>query len=162
MTRTTWVILAAVTAGCSPPAAPSAGPPEPAPARPAPHPAEPGPAGRPGVDWPTFLGPTRDNVSPEKGILAPWPKDGLRKVWECELGIGYAPPVVAAGRLFHFDRFDDSCRLTCRESVTGKFLWKFEYPTEYVDRYGYEPGPRASSIVDGDRVYIHGPEGMLC
>ncbi|MBY0514764.1 MAG: hypothetical protein K2P78_12720, partial [Gemmataceae bacterium] len=87
------------------------------------------------ADWPTFLGPTQDGVSPEKGVT-PWPKEGLRKVWECELGIGFAPPVVAGGRLFHFDRFDDTCRLTCREAATGKFLWKYEYPTQYEDRYG--------------------------
>jgi outer membrane protein assembly factor BamB len=117
---------------------------------------------RAGVDWPVFLGPTQDGVSPEKGVIAPWPKTGLRKVWECELGLGYPPPVVAAGRLFHFDRFGDDCRLTCREAATGKYLWKYEYPSDYEDRFGYEPGPRASPVVDGDRVYVYGPEGMLC
>lgn len=112
-------------------------------------------------DWPTLLGPTRDGASAEKGIIAPWPKAGLKKLWECDLGIGYAPPVVAGGKLFHFDRFDDNGRLTCRDAVTGKQLWKFEYPMEYEDRYGYEPGPRACPVVDGDRVYIYGPDGML-
>lgn len=113
------------------------------------------------ADWPTLLGPTRDNVSAERGIVAPWPKGGLKKLWDCELGIGYAPPVVAGGKLYHFDRFDDNARLTCRDAATGKQLWKFEYPTEYVDRYGYEPGPRAGPVVDGDRVYTHGAEGMI-
>src|SRR5262245_61942193 len=28
----------------------------------------------PAADWPTLLGPTRDGVSTEKGIIAPWPK----------------------------------------------------------------------------------------
>jgi outer membrane protein assembly factor BamB len=112
-------------------------------------------------DWPTILGPNRDNVSTEKGIISPWPKSGLKKLWECDLGIGYAPPVVAGGRLFHFGRFGDNARLTCREAATGKELWKFEYPTAYEDRYGYEPGPRACPVVDGDRVYLHGVEGML-
>jgi outer membrane protein assembly factor BamB len=115
----------------------------------------------PAADWPTFLGPTRDGASAEKGIVSPWPKSGLKKLWECDLGIGYAPPVVAAGKLFHFDRFDDIGRLTCRDATTGKPLWKFEYPMEYEDRYGYEPGPRACPVVDGDRVYILGPEGVL-
>jgi outer membrane protein assembly factor BamB len=111
-------------------------------------------------DWPTFLGPTQDGVSSEKGIK-PWPKEGLRKVWECPLGVGFAPPVIADGRLFHFDRFGDSCRLSCREAPSGKFLWKYEYPTDYEDRYGYDPGPRACPMVDGDRVYVYGPEGFL-
>ena len=112
-------------------------------------------------DWPTLLGPTRDGVSPEKGIIKPWPKEGLKKLWECDLGIGYAPPVVAGGKLFHFDRFDDNARLTCRDATTGKQLWKFEYTVDYEDRYGYEPGPRACPVVDGERVYLHGVEGMV-
>ena len=59
-------------------------------------------------DWPTILGPTRDGVSTEKGIIAPWPKEGLKKIWDCELGIGFAPPVIADGKLFHFDRFENT------------------------------------------------------
>ncbi|MBP3955728.1 PQQ-binding-like beta-propeller repeat protein [Gemmata sp. G18] len=114
------------------------------------------------ADWPTFLGPTRDGVSTEKGIITPWPAKGLKKVWECELGIGFAPPVTADGRLFHADRFGDNVRLTAREAATGKPLWKYEYPTEYKDIYGYDPGPRACPVVDGDRVYLYGPDGVLC
>ena len=114
------------------------------------------------ADWPTFLGPTRDGTSTEKGIINPWPAKGLKQVWECELGIGFAPPVIADGKLFHADRFDDNIRLTAREAATGKFLWKYEYPTDYVDRYSYDPGPRACPVVDGDRVYLYGPDGVLC
>ena len=32
---------------------------------------------RGGVDWPCFLGPRGDSTSPEKGILAPWPKSAI-------------------------------------------------------------------------------------
>jgi outer membrane protein assembly factor BamB len=157
-----WATLAGLLAGCAASDPPPAPAPKPAGEKPQ-SPTAPGPAGTAavGTDWPCFLGPTHGNVSPEKGILTAWPNEGLRKVWECELGLGYPPPVVAAGRLFHFDRFDNDCRLTCRDALTGKFHWKFEYPTEYEDRYGYSPGPRACPVVDGDRVYILGPEGML-
>src|SRR5439155_9220329 len=65
------------------------------------------------------------------------------------------------GKPLHFDRFGDNCRLTCRDAATGKLHWQFDYPTDYRDFYGYDPGPRASPVVDGDRVYIYGPEGML-
>ena len=60
-------------------------------------------------------------------------------MWDCRLGEGYAPPVVADGRLFHFDRWDDNCTLTARNAETGKLLWKFAYPTDYEDLYGYDP-----------------------
>ena len=137
----------------------------PAPPQPTDAPADPRPA-RPraadATDWPTFLGPTRDGVSTEKGIITPWPAKGLKKVWDCELGIGFAPPVTAGGKLFHADRFGDNIRLTAREADTGKFLWKYEYDTDYKDFYNYDPGPRAGPVVDGDRVYLYGPDGMLC
>ena len=114
------------------------------------------------ADWPTLLGPTRDGVSTEKGGISPWPEKGLKKVWECELGVGFAGPVTSAGRLFHADRFGDNIRLTARDAATGKLLWKYEYPTQYEDRYGYDPGPRACPVADGDRVYLYGPDGVLC
>ncbi len=124
--------------------------------------AEPVKPTRTGSDWPRLGGPNGDFSSPEKGILTKWPEKGLKKVWEARLGEGYAPPVVADGRLFHFDRFDDNATLTARNAETGKLLWKYQYPTEYEDSYGYEPGPRACPVVDGDHVYVHGVDGMLC
>ena len=114
-----------------------------------------------GTDWARFLGPTGDGVSPETGILTKWPKEGLKVLWEAPMGQGFAPPAVSRGRLFHFDRFRNDNRLTCRNAETGQLLWKFEYPTDYDDLYGYSPGPRACPVVDDDRVYILGPEGML-
>lgn len=114
-----------------------------------------------GNDWPRFLGPTGDSISSEKGLLSPWPKSGLRLVWHCDLGSGYAPPAISRGRLFHFDRFGDKARLTCRQSETGKELWHFEYPTDYDDYFGYDNGPRCSPLVDEDRVYLYGSEGAV-
>src|SRR5262249_11524603 len=36
-----------------------------------------------------------------------------------------------------------------------------EYPTTYDDFYGYNNGPRCCPVVDGNRVYAYGAEGML-
>ncbi|MCH7728010.1 MAG: PQQ-like beta-propeller repeat protein, partial [Planctomycetes bacterium] len=58
-------------------------------------------------------------------------------------------------------RIGDKASLFCLNAETGKQLWEFSYPTGYVDLYGYNSGPRASPIVDGNRVYIFGVEGML-
>jgi len=114
-----------------------------------------------GSDWPVFLGPLGTGVSPEKGIISPWPKQGLKLVWHKQIGTGYGMPTIARGRLFLFDREKDSARLSCLKSETGEFLWKYEYPTDYEDQYGYNTGPRCSPVVDGDRVYLFGSEGML-
>lgn len=114
-----------------------------------------------GVDWPAFLGPTGDSRSTETGIVAPWPQPGPKIVWQTTLGTSYGMPVINRGRLFQFDRYEDRARLTCMGSETGKTLWQFEYPTDYQDIYGYNNGPRSSPVVDDDRVYMFGVEGML-
>jgi len=114
-----------------------------------------------GSDWPRFLGPNGDSVSTEKGIIAPWPKDGLKIVWQQELGTGYGPPAVSRGRVLYGDRVGNKARLNCRNSETGAGLWTFEYESDYEDFFGYDNGPRCSPLVDGDRVYFYGVDGKL-
>jgi outer membrane protein assembly factor BamB len=77
------------------------------------------------------------------------------------LGKGYGIPSVAQGRLFQFERLGGEATLTVLESETGRFLWKFSYPSDFADLYGYDNGPRTSPVIDGDRVYLFGAEGML-
>jgi outer membrane protein assembly factor BamB len=70
-------------------------------------------------------------------------------------------PAVSRGRLFLFDRARDQIRLDCLRSETGEPLWTFDYPTVFQDPHGYNNGPRCCPVVDDDRVYLYGPEGML-
>jgi outer membrane protein assembly factor BamB len=120
-----------------------------------------------GSDWPGFLGPTGDSKSSETGLIVPWPDEGPRIVWQREVGTGYGIGSVALGRYYHFDRRDERpggrgyARLVCYHAETGQELWKFEYRTDYDDMLGYNNGPRSSPVLDGNRVYILGVEGML-
>lgn len=123
-----------------------------------------GDSGRPGVagtDWPRFLGPQGNGKSTEIGIYRQWGELGPPVIWHRRLGTGYGIGSVSGGCFFQFGRYGNRARLTCLDSRTGRFLWKFEYPTDYVDLLGYNNGPRSSPVVDGDRVYILGAEGML-
>ena len=63
-------------------------------------------------------------------------------------------PVVSRGRLFQFDRVEDSARLRALDPKTAKLLWTFEYPSEFQDLYGYDNGPRSSPVVDGGHSSI--------
>jgi outer membrane protein assembly factor BamB len=145
--------------GCGGPAAPDS--PERAEARPDDPPPPDLGTRTAGSDWSSFLGPHGTSVSDEKGILSPWPAEGPRLVWEKKIGIGYSTVTISWGRLFLFDRFRNRCRLHCWKAETGEPLWLYEYLTDYKDKYNYNGGPRCSPVVDGDRVYIFGPEGML-
>ncbi len=114
-----------------------------------------------GSDWPKFLGPLGTSVSTEKGILAPWPKAGPKILWHKEIGLGYGMPVIANGKLYHFDRNLKNLRLTCMDAKTGVRIWDYEYLSIYKDSFGYNNGPRCSPLVDGERIYLYGVEGML-
>ncbi|HUG68545.1 MAG TPA: PQQ-binding-like beta-propeller repeat protein [Pirellulaceae bacterium] len=114
-----------------------------------------------GVDWPDFLGPNRDSKSSETGIISPWPEAGLKIVWQRELQTGYGIGSISKGRMYQFERQDNQATLLCLVAETGEELWRFQYPTDYEDLLGYNNGPRCSPVIDGDRVYIYGAEGML-
>ena len=114
-----------------------------------------------GSDWDRFLGPGGNNKSSEVGVLTAWPAKGPRLVWGVSVGEGYSGPTISRGRLFHFDRYDNEARLISRRSDTGELLWHSSYAMEYEDYYGYSNGPRASPLVDGDRVYTLGVGGRL-
>lgn len=55
-------------------------------------------------DWPQWLGPQRDSVWRETGILEAFPADGPRLRWRTPIGSGYSGPAVADGRVFVMDR----------------------------------------------------------
>ena len=75
------------------------------------------------ADWPSFLGPNRDGKSTETGILTDWTDGRLKSNWQLSSGEGYAIGVVADGRYFHFDRFQNQARLRCVDFATGKQIW---------------------------------------
>jgi outer membrane protein assembly factor BamB len=112
-------------------------------------------------DWPCFLGPTHNAVSSETKLLDALPAGGPKLVWEAKRGTGYAAPAIWKGKLVTLDRMGDNERVDCRETETGKLLWRYEYPSAYQDRYGYCDGPRASPVIQGDRVVTVGAEGKL-
>ncbi|MCL6505201.1 MAG: PQQ-like beta-propeller repeat protein [Pirellulales bacterium] len=113
-----------------------------------------------GHDWPAFLGPSGDSKSTETGI-SPWPDSGPPIVWTRTMGESYAMPAISRGRLVLCERIDDEVHVVALHSESGRELWEFRYPTDYQDLYGYDNGPRCQPVIDGNRVYVYGVEGML-
>src|SRR5687768_15452792 len=54
-------------------------------------------------DWPQWMGPRRDNVWREQGLLEKFPEGGPPVVWRTPIAGGYAGPAVAGGKLFVTD-----------------------------------------------------------
>src|SRR5947208_14322608 len=55
-------------------------------------------------DWPQWLGPNRDSVWRETGIVEKFSSNGPPVVWRTAIGGGYAGPAVAGGRVYVTDR----------------------------------------------------------
>lgn len=126
----------------------------------------------PADDWPQWLGPQRDGVWRETGILDKFPDGGPKVKWEAKVGQGYAGPAVTGCRVFLTDFLPTGAaagssvrgvkgteRTLCFDQKTGAELWKHEYPVDY--RIQYAAGPRCTPTVDADRVYTLGAMGNL-
>jgi outer membrane protein assembly factor BamB len=125
-------------------------------------------------DWPQWLGPKRDGVWRETGIIDKFPEGGPPIVWRAPVSGGFTGPAVADGRVYVadymtadnvkkevYDRtdFKGKERLHCLDAKTGKELWKHEYDCRYT--VSYPIGPRCTPTVAGGKVYFLGTEGNL-
>ena len=127
-------------------------------------------------DWPQWLGPQRDGVWRESGILQKFPEGGPKFRWRLPIGAGYSGPAVADGHVFITDRklatktknssdpeakgsIPGSERVLCLNESDGRLLWQFEYDCPY--NMDYPAGPRATPNIDGKRVYTLGGDGHL-
>lgn len=112
-------------------------------------------------DWPSFLGPQHNGVSRETKLSKKFPASGPPLVWEMAKGTGYASPAIAGDKLVFLHRRGNQEMVECLHPETGDRYWKYTYQTSFEDRYGYNNGPRSSPVIDGDRVYVMGAEGVL-
>jgi len=114
------------------------------------------------ADWPQFLGPQRDGKAPaDTALVKEQPADGWKILWKHECGAGFAGPVVSDGKAVLFYRAGDQNVVEAMAADTGKVLWKQEWPTNYEDDMGFDPGPRSCPTVDGGVVYCYGADGSL-
>ena len=113
------------------------------------------------ADWPRFLGIDADCKSQETGLLDAWPKEGPPLEWKKMVGTGYSAPSVSNGNLVLHHRIKKEEVVESMDPLTGKTVWTFKYPSNYIDPFGYNNGPRCTPILTQDRCYILGAEGKL-
>ena len=128
-------------------------------------------------DWPQWLGPQRDAVWRETGIVESFPAGGPAVRWRVPIGGGYSGPAVAGGCVYLMDRqiakdasnprnafergrIPGTERVVCLDEADGHQLWAHEYDCPYT--VSYAAGPRATPVVSGGKVYALGAEGNLC
>src|SRR6266853_6063879 len=108
-------------------------------------------------DWPQWLGPQRDSVWRETGILEKFPEQGPPVRWRVPIGAGYSAPAGADGRVYVMDRrrakdatnpsnafqrgqIPGTERVLCFNEADGRLLWTHEYECPYT--VSYAAGPR--------------------
>jgi len=127
-------------------------------------------------DWPQWLGPNRDGVWRETGLLSHFPPGGPKVIWRTPVGTGYAGPAVAGDRVYLMDReraldangkpvrptrdgIPGTERILCLRVSDGKRLWHDDYASTYS--ISYPSGPRTTPVVRDGRVYAVGAMGHL-
>jgi len=128
-----------------------------------------------GDDWPQWMGPGRDGVWHETGILEKFPASGPKVLWRVPIAGGYSGPAVADGKVFVTDYVRASGnaandvsarsevtgkeRVLCLRASDGQIVWKHDYDCPY--KISYPAGPRATPTVSSGKVYTLGAEGHL-
>jgi outer membrane protein assembly factor BamB len=127
-------------------------------------------------EWPQWLGPQRDSVWRETGIVKKFPAQGPPIRWRTPIGRGYAGPAVAANRVYITDRklakrernpdnpflrgtVPGTERILCLDIADGRILWTHEHDCVYT--VSYPSGPRTTPVIADGKVYTLGAEGHL-
>lgn len=127
------------------------------------------------ADWPQWMGPNRDDVWAETGILEQFPADGPKVLWRKPVHGGFAGPAVADGKVYVADYLKSAGdakpaptkrnelqgkeRILCLDARTGDELWKHEYDCAYT--ISYPAGPRCTPTINDGRVFALGAMGDL-
>jgi outer membrane protein assembly factor BamB len=129
-----------------------------------------------GDDWPQWMGPRRDDVWRESGIIDKFPAEGLNVKWRVPIDGGYSGPAVADGRVYIMDyvategdrskpnpgsrdKLKGRERVLCFGAADGKPVWHHDYDCAYD--VSFATGPRCTPTVAGGKVYTLGTMGNL-
>ena len=111
------------------------------------------------ADWPQFLGPSRNGVSAETGLIDSFDASGPRIVWRAPLGTGMSNVSVAGGAVFTMYQDSQKQYLVALDEKTGNRKWQVAVNNAYRNSMG--DGPRATPAVHDNRVYCFSGEGVL-
>jgi len=113
-----------------------------------------------GAAWPQFLGPQRDGISIETGLIDAWPADGPREVWRVPGGVGMSGVVVEAGLAVTMVQGEGMQRLVALDAADGTTRWSTGLARAYSNQMGN--GPRATPAIADGKVFALSGEGILC
>jgi len=111
------------------------------------------------AEWPRFLGPNGDGISPETGINKNWAQRPPKVLWRTPMSDkGFAGPAVADGVLYIIDHTGHKDIVRAIDVQTGKDLWQFTYEDTSRENYGFA---RSTPLVSEGKVYTLSRLGLV-
>lgn len=110
-------------------------------------------------EWPQLLGPQRNGLSSETGLLDRWPDGGPKEIWRVPGGVGSSGLAISRGRVLTLVQRDGKQWLVALDVKSGDSIWKAPLAPAYSNPMGN--GPRATPAIAGDLVFVFTGEGIL-
>ncbi len=110
-------------------------------------------------EWPQILGPQRNGLSSETGLLDRFPDDGPKEVWRVPGGVGMSGLAISRGRVLTLVQREGEQWLISLDAKSGEPIWQTPLAPEYRNAMGN--GPRATPAIAGDHVFVFTGEGIL-
>ena len=110
-------------------------------------------------EWPQFLGPHRNGLSAETGLIDSFPLAGPTVHWRCPGGVGMSGIAIADGVAYTLIQTDGRQWAIALDAETGDERWRAPLADAYQNSMG--DGPRATPCVDGESLFTYTGEGIL-
>jgi outer membrane protein assembly factor BamB len=113
------------------------------------------------ADWTQLWGPHGDGRAPS-GVMLP---DGAalngRELWRRPIGSGFSGVTSTSGRVYTATSDGGSDHVVALDALTGDEAWRTRIGETYRGHDGSKDGPISTPALDGARLFIVGPRGLL-
>jgi outer membrane protein assembly factor BamB len=115
------------------------------------------------ADWPQWGGPNRNFKIDAPALSMSWPAAGPPRLWQRALGEGYSGIVNAGTSLYTLYRRGQQDIVIALDANTGRTTWEvaIDAPTAPDANLTAGPGPYATPLVVGDRLFVTSGQGQL-
>jgi len=111
------------------------------------------------ADWPQFLGPDRNGISSETGLIDELPDGGPKEVWRVAGGVGMSGVVVQGDTACTLIQTEGQQRVIALSAKSGATKWSTPVAAEYANGQG--AGPRGTPAFAGGSVFVFTGDGTL-
>jgi len=112
------------------------------------------------VDWPKWRGQRQDS----KWLSDVFKFDegyGLKVAWKKQLGSSYSSISIVDGRAVTMFSDSTSDFIVALDTKDGAELWRYRISDTYKGHNGSHDGQISTPVIDGDKVFMFGRNGMI-